>query len=417
MPTLKSFDIIIIGGGPAGLALAASLPRDLNIALVEPNPIPPQLTVKFDGRTIALAHQGVELLRSAGVWKELQSNANPITEIRTTDRSSPLHLHFDSAEINQGPFGYMVENRHLRAALWRTVQARKSVTVFTANVVDSDLSGHMADVTISDTRKASRGAVAPTAKQGAERTRHLTTQLVVAADGRASPSRARQQIDSFKITYNQQALVCTVEHTLPHNNVALEHFVAEGPLATLPLTGNRSGIVWTAKPETITAMLALDDTSFLELLSANGAGFLGDLRMHTPRMSYPLHLQHAHSYTTPHFVMVGDAAHVMHPIAGQGFNMGLRDVACLVRLITEARARGLRPDDASVLTQYERQRRADNQAMLAATDVLDRLFATNAPLIGPLRRVGLAIVNHSGPLRRFFIRQAMGLEGNTRNAA
>lgn len=406
----QTFDICIIGGGPVGLAVAAALSwdavarsaehaRPLSVALIEQNDIAPTLTTKFDGRTIALAHQGIELLKCAGVWKELQQHAEPMQHIRIADQHSSLKLDFHAEELGVGPFGFMVENRHLRSALWQQVKKQKNVTVFCpASVKDFSLDGHMASVTLNngDTINAA---------------------LIIAADGRFSPSKKKQNISNFGFSYEELALTCTIEHSNPHNNIALEHFLPEGPLATLPLTGNRSGIVWTAKPDTVKTLLDLDEDDFLQLLAQHGAGWLGDLKLHTPRVSYPLSLQHAHTYTAPHFVLVGDAAHVMHPIAGQGFNMGLRDVACLVRLIEDARTRGLRADDTSVLTQYEMRRRHDNQSMLAATDLIDRLFRSGNPLLKPARKIGLALVDAIGPLRRYFMAQAMGLNNINNKAA
>lgn len=392
------YDLVIIGGGPAGLALAAGLaPHVRRLALVEQHAIAPQLTTAFDGRTIALAHQGVQLLNQLGVWRTLQPQAEPIKRIRVADQFSPLALDFDSAELGAGPFGYMVENRHLRAALWARVQAAKNVHLLAGTRVTAlEVNGPLARVQAGP--------------------HVLNAALVIGADGRTSPSRNQLGIDNFGLTYNQHALVCTIEHDLPHNNVALEHFLPEGPFATLPLTSfagiSRSGIVWTAKPATVQALLALPEADFLQVLAKNGAGFLGVRKLHTPRASYPLALQHAHSYTAPHFVLVGDAAHAMHPIAGQGFNMGLRDIACLIDLIINAQALGLRADDAFVLQRYEQQRRRDNQSMLIATDVLDRLFSNHSQMLASARQLGLAAVNAVPPLRRFFMRQAMGLGGS-----
>lgn len=390
------YDIAIIGGGPAGLALAAGLaPHAGRIAIIERGTLAPQMTVAFDGRTIALAHQGVQLLQRIGAWAELSKQAEPINHIRVADQFSPLKLDFKAEELNLGPFGMMVENRHLRHALWSRVKAAKNVTVFEGEAVSAlDVTGPLAEVTIG--KKSIRAC------------------LVIGADGRTSPSRQHLGIDGFGLTYNQHALICTINHSAPHDNVALEHFLPEGPFATLPLKDDkgkhRSGIVWTAKPETVAALLALSEDDFISALSRNGAAFLGDLSVATPRAMYPLALQHAASYTAPHFVLVGDAAHAMHPIAGQGFNMGLRDIACLIELIVEAKALGLRTDDGYVLSQYETRRRRDNQGMLIATDVLDRLFSNDSQTLALARQVGISLVDRIAPLRQFFMRQAMGLK-------
>lgn len=409
------YDIAIIGGGPAGLALAAGLaPHVGSIALIERSTIASQISTAFDGRTTALAHQGVTLLQRIGAWRELSKHAEPITHIRVADQFSSLKLDFRVEELNLGPFGMMVEQRHLRQSLWTRVQAAKNVTVFEGDAVDAlDVSGYQAALSVGGKK--------------------IQANLAIGADGRTSPSRQQLGISGFGLTYNQHALICTVEHSLPHNNVALEHFLPEGPFATLPLTSvkgggersargrrpdsaqsqlpaiYRSGIVWTAKPDTVQALLALDESDFITALAENGAGFLGTLKLHTPRAMYPLALQHAASYTAPHFVLVGDAAHAMHPIAGQGFNMGLRDIACLIDLIIEAQNLGLRVDDSHVLTRYEQQRRGDNQRMLIATDLLDRLFSNRSQSLALARQIGISLVDRIGPLRRFFMTQAMGL--------
>ena len=243
--------------------------------------------------------------------------------------------------------------------------------------------------------------------------RIVAAALTLAADGKNSPLRALAGISVFDLSYDQQAIVCVVETAQPHENIALEHFLPQGPFAVLPMRPqgkqNFVSIVWTVQPDTAAALLTLDEGDFIEAMKQAGLAYLQPLRLAAPRAKFPLGLRHARRYTGQHFALVGEAAHAIHPIAGQGFNLGLRDIALLRRLVIEAQALGLRADDAHVLNGYARQRRHDNQTMVGATDALDRLFSNNVPGLARARQLGLAAVNANGPLRRFFMRRAMGM--------
>lgn len=385
------YDVAIVGGGPAGLTLAATLAQlGLSIALIERAPFPSQLLPAFDGRTTAIAYQGYKLLEDTGLWREMEKLASPINTIRVADQNTRHVLDFDSAELGKGPFGHIVENRHLRHTLLAALRRAKNVTFMNpASVTALDTTGTYATLTLDNGSK-------------------IEATLVAAADGRASPIRQMLGIKTFDLTYNQHAIVCTLQATEPHNDLALEHFLPEGPFATLPMQNNQVSIVWTVKPETADAVMALDDEDFLQALKNAGGAYLGDISLVTGRFRYPLSLKHAARYTAPHVVLMGEAAHAIHPIAGQGFNLGLRDIECLRDLISQAMARGLRVDDASVLHGYEKLRRRDNQRMAAATDVLDRLFSNDIWPVARARQWGLSVVAAIPPLRRFFMRQAMG---------
>lgn len=392
-PLPQRYEAVVIGGGPAGLTMAAALAHlGLTVALVERAPFPPQLLPAFDGRTTAIAWQGYRFLQRIGAWDALASAASPINTIRIADTNSRHTLDFDSAELNQGPFGQIVENRHLRGTLLAYLRARRNVTFYNpASVTALETSGPLAVVTLDNGEK-------------------LAAPLVLAADGRGSPIRNMLGIGTFDITYDQHALVCTIKGSAPHRDIALEHFLPAGPFAVLPMQNNCASIVWSASPAAVQTLLQLPEADFLQALSDAGASYMGDLELVSDRFYYPLSLKHARSYTAPHVALVGEAAHAIHPIAGQGFNLGLRDIECLYDLIAAARARGLRADDASVLGAYERLRRRDNQTMAAATDVLDRLFSNDIWPVARLRQWGLSGVQAIGPLRRFFMRRAMGLK-------
>ena len=396
------YEIAVVGGGLAGLVAAAALAgllaqKGKRLAMVEAQPFASHLTPAFDGRTTAIAWQGQQLLREIGLWTQLAKLAEPIKQIRVADTFAAPGLTFDSDELGQGAFGYIIENRHLRAILLAHLRSQKNIDIYNpASVSALDLAG-------------------PTAALTLETGKQINAALVLAADGKNSALRKLAGIETFDLSYNQKALVCVVACAAPHNNIALEHFLPEGPFAMLPMQPKKDGttlmsIVWTVKPNTAAALLALGEADFVAAMVEAGAGYMQPLSLATPIAAFPLSLRHARHYTAPHLALIGEAAHAIHPIAGQGFNLGLRDIACLRDNLIAAYARGLRADDASVLGTYSRQRRADNQRMVGATDLLDRLFSTGHPTITRLRQRGLATVNANGPLRRFFMKQAMGMK-------
>lgn len=384
------YDIAIVGGGPAGLTMAAALlPLGYRIALIERTPFPAHLTPAFDGRTTAIAWQGYNLLATIGIWPALEKLSSPIEKIRIVDRHTPHVLNFDHAELGHGPFGYIIENRFLRGELLKKLRASKQVTFYNpATVTALDTSGSVARLTLDSGE--------------------ISAALVIGADGKQSPIRQLLGIDTFGFRYDEQAIICTIEGDVPHNQVALEHFLPDGPFAVLPMTENRASIVWSMKPAMAAAIMALNDNDFLEAIGRAGAHYMGNIRLISDRFTYPLSLSHARRYAANHVVLLGEAAHAIHPIAGQGFNLGLRDIECLRDLIAAAKARGLRADDSSVIDNFERQRRRDNQRMIGATDLLDRLFGFDASWLNRSRQRALSAINRTGPLRRFFMKQAMG---------
>ena len=387
-------DIAIVGGGMVGLSLAIGLARaGADVALVERASIADMAEEAFDGRGSAIAAGSKRILDGVGLWRAMQADASPILEIRVADGASPLFLHYDHKDIGDDPIGWIVENAVIRRTLAGAL--------------------HESGVRVIDRTTVER--MAPEAGHTGlvlERGRRLEARLVVAADGRNSPLRELAGIEAVRWAYPQTGIVCAVRHEVPHNGIAHEHFLAAGPFATLPMIGNRSSIVWTERNDMIPAILDLDDDGFAAELRSRFGTFLGDIEVAPGRWAYPLSVVHAKRYTAPRLVLAGDAAHAIHPIAGQGLNIGLRDVAALAQVVVDALRLGLDPGAPNVLDRYVRWRRLDNMAMIAVTDSLNRLFSNDIPPVRLARDAGLAAVNRAGPLKRLFMRHAMGLVGD-----
>ena len=391
----QNYDVLIIGGGMAGLILAAALgSAGVSTAVIEPLAPEKLLDTGFDGRTTAIAGGSRNALTSIGVWPGMGDEAADILEIRVSDEHSPLFLHYDHAELDDGPLGHIVENRIIRSVLLERLTTLSSVKLFFGRRVESlDREGQFARAFLSD------GTT-------------LVAQLAIATDGRGSPTRKAANINVRQWRYPQIGIVCTVQHQYPHHGVAQEKFLPAGPFAILPMTGQRSSIVWTEKAELAPALLEVPDQEFAEELQIRFGDYLGDLEIVGPKFSYPLGLLHAEHYIAPRLALAGDAAHAIHPIAGQGLNIGIRDAAALAEIIVDALRLGLDPGSVNVLEGYERWRRFDNTMMIAATDGLNRIFSNDVGPIKFARDVGLAAVNRTPPLKRLFMRHAMGVLGD-----
>lgn len=391
----QDFDAVVVGGAMVGLTLATALgSAGLRTAVIDREPAGAMVSDTYDGRSSAIAAGSQRVLAGIGVWDAMVDAAEPILDIRVTDGASPLFVHYDHRELGDGPLGHIVENRAILRALVDAAAHLDTVTVLNGRtVVSLDRGALHAAVTLDD------GAV-------------IRAPVALAADGKRSPIRAMAGIQTTDWRYPQVGIVCTVAHERPHNGVAQEHFLPAGPFAILPMRGNRSSIVWTERDDLAPALMALDDDGFMAELRVRFSDYLGALSVEGPRFSYPLSLSHAHSYVAPRLALLGDAAHAMHPIAGQGLNMGIRDIAALAEVLVDALRLGLDPGTSTVLDRYQRWRRFDNMAMLAVTDALNRLFSNDIAPVRTARDIGLGLVNRIPPLKRVFMRHAMGVAGD-----
>lgn len=394
-------DILIVGGGLNGPVLALALARSgLTSTVIDAQPAERLAAEGFDGRSYALALASVRLLRRLGLWDGLAGEAQPMLEIKVSDGRagegplSPFHLHFDHAEIEEGPMGHMVEDRHLRRAVLAAITDNPLITRLNRETVVA--------------QEVDAGGVTVTLASG----RTLRARVLVGADGRRSGTAERAGITRTGWDYGQTALVCAIEHDLPHHGIAHQFFMPPGPLAILPLKGNRSSIVWSETHANAAAFNALSDEDYLTMLRPRFGDFLGEIRLAGARYTYPLNLTLANSFVAPHLALVGDAAHGVHPIAGQGLNAGLRDIAALAQVLTEARSRGEDICSELVLERYQQWRRFDTATLALATDLTNRIFASDNPLLRLGRDIGMGVVNAIPKLRRGFIREAAGLTGD-----
>lgn len=390
-------EVAIVGGGLAGLTLACALgTAGVPVAVIDRDPPNLQLAEAFDGRTTAIAYGSGKVLEGAGVWAGVAEAAGPILDIRVTDRNDPLFLHYDHREVGGDPFGWIVENRVLRHALMRRVAALPSVR-------------HVAPVAVTGLSRTAGGVTVALADG-----RAVSARLVVGADGRRSIVRESAGIRTVGWSYPQHAIIACIEHEGPHGGVAVELFLPAGPFAMLPMAGNRTSIVWTERAEMAAFYLKLPEPRFTAELRARVGDWLGDFRPVGVRAAYPLSLMHAERYTDRRLALVGEASHAMHPIAGQGLNVGIRDAAALAEVVVDALRVGLDPGAADTLERYQRWRRVDTTTLLATTDALNRLFSNDIAPLALARRLGMAAVDRLPPLqpvKRFFMRHAMGMVG------
>jgi len=388
-------ELAVVGGGLSGLSLAiACAGAGIDVVLIDRESPEKLLSAPYDGRTTAVAYGSRQVLNGIGAWDALAPDAEPIREIRVADGASPLFLHYDHRTLGSDPLGYIVENRLLRRALHQKAQKLASLAMLAPIAVERVEYGDAgATLSLSDGRV-------------------VRAALVAGADGRNSPLREAASIRTFTAAYRQTAIVCTVRHEAPHHGVAVEHFRSAGPFAILPMKGNRSSIVWTERSADAPRLLALGQRDFTRELAERFGDYLGALEVEGGRWSYPLALMQARSYTAPRLALVGDAAHVIHPIAGQGWNLGVRDVAALAELVVEGSRLGLDLGAAELLRRYERWRRFDNLMLTAVTDGLNRLFSNDLAPVRLARDLGLAAVNRAPNLKRFLMRHAMGVVGD-----
>jgi 2-octaprenyl-6-methoxyphenol hydroxylase len=388
-------ELVIAGGGLNGMLLGvACAGAGLACAVVDRDDPAVMLDRGFDGRSSAIAYGSQQVFAALGLWPALADNAEPIREIRVADADAPLFLHYDHRELGtEAPLGWIVENRLLRRVLVERARSLPSLTLLAPLQVD----------TVETARSASAVVLANGTR--------IDANLVVAADGARSPLRRTAGIRTTEWRYRQTAIVTTVRHERPHRGIAVEHFLPAGPFAILPMTGNRSSIVWTEREELATRLMALSESAFAAELAARFGDFLGFVEPVAPRWAYPVGLMLAERYIDERLALVGEAAHVIHPIAGQGLNLGIRDVASLAELVIDARRLGLDIGEPAILQRYQQWRRLDAVLLAAVTDGLNRLFSNELPPLRLLRDLGLAAVDRVPLVKRFLMRDAMGITG------
>lgn len=400
-------DVIIVGAGIAGATLGLALASGgIKCLLIDPQPFDLQVAPTFDGRASAISFSAFRQWRALGAADLIEPHAQRIEQILVTDGRPPgaaaakpagAWLRFDSSEIadrNDGePLGYLVENRRIRAGLAQSVAEAGLTVLAPAKVAQVETHGTGAQVRLEDGRV-------------------LTASLVIGADGRPSKVRGDAGIGVMGWNYGHVAVVTTVALERDHQGVAYEHFLPTGPFAILPLTEQRANLVWTETEAKGEALKAARPEVFEAHLRRRFGAFLGGISTVGPRFVYPLSLQLADRMTAPRVALVGDAAHAVHPIAGQGLNMGLKDVAALAEVLVDAVRLGEDLGSEAVLDRYVRWRSVDNLGVAIATDVFTRLFSNNNPLVRAARDTGMAIVNRIGPARRMFMAEAGGAAGD-----
>lgn len=409
-PSPQHYDVIISGGGLAGLSLALKLAQSgVHVALVEARPLSDLTSLQYDGRTTAIAADGRAFYTGMGVWDAMlqpfdaATKIQPaaITDIHIQDGNAPSILHFDCKVTGGEPMGHILENRTLRRALLAALQQCPSAQIISpASII---------------THQADANHITVTLESGTT----LSAQLLVVAEGKKSPSRQRASIAVRHYDYHQHAMVCIVQHTQEHHGIALEKFLPAGPFAALPLAENGTGkgtysaIVWTESADRAPLYLAMPEDEFAWHL-AQRYTTVGDITLASMRAAYPLSLSFAEHYTAPRLCLMGDACHAIHPIAGQGFNLSLRDVQHIARAVITARQLGLDVGTETVLATYTQLRTLDNQQMIRMTDGLNRLFSNHHPVLRAARRFGLQTVQALPPLKKFFMQRAMGTKMGTK---
>jgi 2-octaprenyl-6-methoxyphenol hydroxylase len=391
---MKRYDVIILGGGLVGQTLAIALnTHGLTSAIIDPMNPAKAIAPGFDGRASAIASASWRMLETIGVADALRPHGCAIHRIEVRDGLQKDALDFSTAQDDE-PLGTMVENRVLRGALREAALAAEGVTLHMpakAEAVVRDESGVRVTLDSGET---------------------ITAPLIIAAEGRNSPMRAAAGIAIAHWKYDHTAIISAFDHSIDHRNIAHEIFYPAGPFALLPLKpGTRSALVWTVKAKDAAGILALSERAFLAEIAKWSGGILGEVSLAAPRSSYPLGFHHAAHITAQRLALVGDAGHGIHPIAGQGLNLGFRDVAALVEVLVEGARLGLDLGDAQLLTRYERWRSLDSLAVSVATDTLARLFGIPGKPARSVRRFGLNAVQKLSPLKSVFMSEARGTNG------
>ena len=392
-------DIIIVGGGLNGSLMAiAAANIGFSTIVLDSKDNEASVENRFDGRSYALALSSVRLLKNLDIFKDIIDKSQPILDIKILDGKlvqgpSQFSLHFDNNEIHDGPMGQMVEDRFIRKALFTKINKNEQIDYkFNSKVTEHKKQSGYISVTLDNGKK-------------------LDTKLLVGADGRNSDLANRAEIKKSGWKYNQSALVCAIEHEADHNGVAWQYFMPSGPLAVLPMTGKRSCIVWTEQNANAKAINLFDETRYTKILAARLGNFLGKFKIIGDRHTYPLELSIADRFIDERLALIGDAAHSVHPIAGQGLNAGFKDIAVLAHIIQDAHHRGEDLGSLGVLKRYEEWRRFDSAQLAYSTDLFNKLFSNENEALRLARNIGLKLLDSIPVAKRNIIKEAAGITG------
>ena len=392
-------DIIIVGGGLNGSLMAiAAANIGFSTIVLDSKENDGSLENRFDGRSYALALSSVRLLKNLDIFEEIIDKSQPILDIKILDGKlvqgpSQFSLHFDNNEIHDGPMGQMVEDRFIRKALLTKISKNEQIDYkFNSKVTEHKNQSGYISVTLNNGKK-------------------LNTRLLVGADGRNSELAKRAEIKKLGWKYNQSALVCAIEHETEHNGIAWQYFLPSGPLAILPMTGKRSCIVWTEQNINAKAINLFDGTKYTKILEARLGNFLGKLKIIGDRHSYPLELSIADRFIDERLALIGDAAHSVHPIAGQGLNAGFKDIAVLAHIIQDAHHRGEDLGSLGVLKRYEEWRRFDSVQLAYSTDLFNKLFSNENEALRLARNIGIRLLDSIPAAKKNIIKEAAGITG------
>ena len=392
-------EIIIVGGGLNGSLMAiAAANIGFSTIVLDSKDNEASAENRFDGRSYALALSSVRLLKNLDIFEDIIDKSQPILDIKILDGKlvqgpSQFSLHFDNNEIHDGPMGQMVEDRFIRKALFTKISKNEQIDYkFNSKVTEHKNQSGYISVTLNNGKK-------------------LNTKLLVGADGRNSELANRADIKKSGWKYNQSALVCAIEHEADHNGVAWQYFMPSGPLAVLPMTGKRSCIVWTEQNANAKAINLFDETRYTKILAARLGNFLGKFKIIGDRHTYPLELSIADQFIDERLALIGDAAHSVHPIAGQGLNAGFKDIAVLAHIIQDAHNRGEDLGSLGVLKRYEEWRRFDSAQLAYSTDLFNKLFSNENEALRLARNIGLKLLDSIPVAKRNIIKEAAGITG------